>query len=488
MKNRERSNDPKKYFKQLLGVDDAGMADIAKRALPGAEDGEIYLERDIAESVSLDDGLVESPSREVDQGFGLRRVNGESMLFASGNVISSEAIIKAGRELRQIAPKTNRYIKSAKRSKAEPRYQSTMPQFSLAERVLLLKEIDAYARRDKAVTNVMSSISTSITSILIVRPDGNIHSDVRPMITISVSVQCTNGDKQNEKRETAGHGFGGRHDHLRSARPEVWKKEVDNAIRDAKEMLRAKPCPSGEMPVVLGPAWAGVLLHEAIGHGLEGDFVWKKTTVFADMLGKKVASDLVTVVDDGTLVDRRGSLTIDDEGTPTERTVLIKDGILVGFMHDRQSARLLKMNPTGSGRRESYKHPPQVRMRNTFMLGGESSPESMIASLPYGIYMPTFSGGQVDPLTGKFVFACKLGYMIENGKLGDPVVGATLIGDCATILLNVDAVGNDCALDNGMGTCGKGGQSVPVGIGQASLRITHGLTVGGTATKEGASK
>lgn len=488
MKTSESSQGPKRYFARLLGLNEAGMCKMAKQALPGAQDGEVFLERTVKESVSLDDGRVESPSRSIDQGYGLRRVNGESILYASGNTISAKAIMAAGSELRHIAPKTNRYIARDKPAPYLPLYQDSLKKFPLADRVRFLNEIDTYARLDKSVTNVMASVSGSLTSILIVRPDGSVISDVRPLVSISIHVQCTNGDKANEKREMAGGGFGGRHDHERVCVPEVWKKEVDNAIRDSKEMLRAKPCPSGEMPVVLGPALAGVLLHEAIGHGLEGDFVWKKTTVFADMLGKRVASDLVTVVDDGTLVDRRGSITIDDEGTPTERTVLIKDGILVGFMHDRQSARLLKMKPTGSGRRESFKYPPQVRMRNTFMLDGDSTPESMIASLTYGIYMPNFSGGQVNPLTGKFVFVCKLGYMIENGKLGDPVVGATLIGDCATILQNIDAVGNDSQLDNGKGTCGKGGQSVPVGIGQPTLRITHGLTVGGTATSQGASK
>lgn len=480
MKTSKRSPDPKNYFAKLLGLDMTGMCKMAKNALPGAEDGEVFLQRTVQEHVSLDDGRVQSPSRTIDQGYGVRRVNGESILYASGNTITVNEIVKAGRELRRIAPKTNRYIARAKPSPNIPCYQGALKEFSLDDRVAFLKEIDAYARQDASVTNVMASVTGSLTSILIVRPDGTVVSDVRPLVSISIHVQCTNGDKTNEKREMAGGGFGGRHSHERVCRPEVWKKQVDEGIRDAKEILRAGPCPSGEMPVVLGPGWAGVLLHEAIGHGLEGDFVWRKTTVFGNMLGERVASDLVTVVDDGTINERRGSLTIDDEGTPTEHTVLIKDGILVGFMHDRQSARLLKMKETGNGRRQSYEHRPQVRMRNTFMQGGSSTPSDIIASTARGLYMPSFEGGQVNQITGQFVFKCKLAYKIENGKLGDPVVGATLVGNCTTVLRYVDAVGNDAQLDLGKGTCGKGGQSVPVGIGQPTIRLSQGVTVGGT--------
>lgn len=480
MKTSESSQGPKSYFANILGLDDVGMCEMAKKALPGSEDGEVFLQRTVQEHVSLDDGRVESPSRSIDQGFGVRRVNGESVLYASGNSISAKEIVKAGRELRRIAPKTNRYIARTKPRPYLMHYQGALKEFSLADRVAFLKEIDAYARQDTSVTNVMASVSGSLTSILIVRPDGSIISDVRPLVAISIYVQCTNGDKESEKREMAGGGFGGRHSHERVCRPEVWKKHVDDGIRDAKEILRAGPCPSGVMPVVLGPGWAGVLLHEAIGHGLEGDFVWRKTTVFGNMLGERVASDLVTVVDDGTINERRGSLTVDDEGTPTEHTVLIKDGILVGFMHDRQSARLLKMKATGNGRRQSYEHRPQVRMRNTFMKNGDSTPADIIASTTHGLYMPSFEGGQVDPVTGQFVFKCKLAYKIENGKLGDPVVGATLIGNCTSVLRYVDAVGNDGELDPGTGTCGKGGQSVPVGIGQPTIRLSQGVTVGGT--------
>ena len=477
MKNTDNAIDPVRYFGRLLGLDAAGMNALVTRALLGAEDGELYLERSESESVSLDDGRIESPSRSVDQGFGLRRVNGESVLYAHGNTITARAIIRAGKELREIATAKQRYEVREEFPQPKARYAGKLTSLSLAARVKVLRAIDRYARKDKAVTNVDAYFAASLVSVLIVRADGTIASDVRPMASMSVTAQCAEGGK----REGASASIGGRYDYARLITPGIWKPEVDRAIKNAKEMLRAGPCPSGVMPVVLGPGWAGVLLHEAIGHGLEADCVWRKTTVFADLIGKRVGSELVTVVDDGTLADERGSLTIDDEGTPTERTVLIKDGMLVGFMHDRQSARLLAMRPTGSGRRESYEYRTQVRMRNTLMVGGATPPEDIIAATKRGLYMPSFGGGQVDTVTGQFVFSCELAYKIEDGKLTTPVVGATLIGNCATVLTHVDLVGNDSRL-GGAGTCGKGGQSVPVGIGQPTLRLSGGVTVGGTET------
>ncbi len=477
MKTRDDAIDPVHYFGKLLGLDSAGMTALVKRALFGAEDGELFLQRSESESVSLNDGRVQSPSRSVDQGFGLRRVNGESVLYAHGNTISTRAIVRAGKELREIATAKQSYVMREVLPQPMARYAGTLTPLSLAARVKVLRAIDRYARKDKVVTNVSAFIASGLTYVLIVRADGTVASDVRPMTKLFVSVQCALG----EKRESGDGSIAGRYDYSRLIAPNVWMPEVDLAIHNAKETLRAGPCPSGIMPVVLGPGWAGVLLHEAIGHGLEADCVWRKTTVFADLVGKRVASELVTVVDDGTLQDERGSLTIDDEGTPTERTVLIKDGILVGFMHDRQSARLLNMRATGSGRRESYEHRTQVRMRNTLMESGVTPPEDIIAATKHGLYMPSFSGGQVDPVTGQFVFGCELAYKIEDGKLTTPVVGATLIGNCTTVLTFVDLVGNDSKL-GGAGTCGKGGQSVPVGIGQPTLRLSGGVTVGGTET------
>ena len=468
--------DPVDYFGKLLGLDRAGVCALVRNAIPGVEDGEVIFERKESESVSLDDRRVEAPSLSVDQGFGLRRVNGESVLYGYANEISKEEIVRFGDELAQMDGVKNSFIAIDGPPECAPCYSSELASLTLTKRVRLLRDIDRYARKDSAVTNVMATIARGQVMSLVVRVDGAVTSDVRPMSVLSVAVQCEDG----KKREMVRVGIGGRHDYGGVKKRSLWKPEVDRAIRIAKEKLRAVPCPSGEMPVVLGPGWAGVLLHEAIGHGLEGDAVWHKTTVFADLLGTRVASDLVTVVDDGTIVDARGSLVVDDEGTSTERTVLIQNGVLVGFMHDRQSARLLRMCPTGNGRRESFEHPPIVRMRNTLMLSGNTPPEEILARTEHGLYIESFGGGQVDPVTGQFVFSCDHAYKIVNGKLGEPVVGATLIGNCATVLLHVDLVGNDSRL-GGVGTCGKDGQQVPVGIGQPTLRLSGGVAVGGTA-------
>lgn len=464
------------YFCDLLGTDKNGLSELVRKALVGAEDGELYLERKDSESISLDDGRVESPARSIEQGFGLRRVNGESVCFASGSNITLRAIERMGVALRQ-ASKVRAPMVPGEKWFVVPRYLSDSPLvLPLSERVQVLREIDEYARRERSVSNVSAALSGSYTQILIVRADGTMVVDQRPLVRFSISVEC----EQDGKRERGSASFGGRHCYRKITFPGVWKPEVDQAKKDAFDKLRAEQCPSGPMVVVLGPGWAGVLLHEAIGHGLEADAVWRKTTVFADKVGTRVGSELVTVVDDGTIPFRRGSLSVDDEGTPTERTVLIEKGILIGFMHDRQSARLLGAKSTGNGRRESYEHRPQVRMRNTFMLAGESSPEEIILSTKEGLYMPTFGGGQVDPITGAFVFKAELAHKIVDGKITTPVVGATLIGNCATVLMHVDMVGRDCALDHGTGTCGKNGQSVPVGVGQPTIRLSGGVSVGGT--------
>lgn len=474
MVRKVKSIDPRVYFGELLGLDDEGMVLLAKDALSGAEDGELYFERTLHESISLDDGRVDAPSSNVEQGFGVRRVNGMSVLYASGNTIGKREILDAGKELADLSQTEDVYVPSVCADLVQSYYTPT-PTLALLKRAKLLRCINRYARKDPMVANVSIALTSVTVMTLIVRADGRIVSDVRPMTRLNVSVLC----ESLEKTDSAHKGIGGRYDHTHVSSEVIWAPLVDLAILEAKDKLRAVPCPSGEMPVVLGPGWAGVLLHEAIGHGLEGDHVWQKVTVFADMIGKRVASSLVTVVDDGTIPLARGSLHHDDEGIPTKETVLIKDGILVGFMHDRQSARLLGLPETGNGRRQSFEHPTQVRMRNTLMYSGDSIPENIIASTTSGLYMPAFAGGQVDPATGQFVFKCELAYKIVDGKLGDPVVGATLIGNCATVLLAVDMVGNDSCL-GGAGTCGKGGQSVPVGIGQPTIRLAGGITVGGT--------
>lgn len=467
--------DPLVYFGEILGLEAKGMVALVKETLSGAEDGELYMERTLHEAMSFDDGRIDAPSSSVEQGFGVRRVNGKTVLYASGNTISCEEIRAAAEELAELSQAEDVYVTSTHEATHAAYYVKNMALPSLSLRAALVKRIDRYARKDRSVANVSISLNCSLVSTLIVRADGRIVGDVRPMMRLDVSVLCMSGEKIDSVHDSVGGRFG--YSYVSSQL--IWKPLVDLAIRQAKDKLRAVPCPSGEMPVVLGPGWAGVLLHEAIGHGLEGDHVWQNVTVFAEMLGTRVASPLVTVVDDGTIPFARGSLNCDDEGTPTEETVLIKDGILVGFMHDRQSARLLGLPETGNGRRESFEHPTQVRMRNTLMYSGNSTPEDIIACTPSGLYMPAFAGGQVDPATGQFVFACELAYKIVDGKIGDPVVGATLIGNCATVLLHVDMVGNDSKL-GGAGTCGKGGQSVPVGIGQPTIRLQGGITVGGT--------
>ena len=347
---------------------------------------------------------------------------------------------------------------------------------SFEAKAQLLQTIDAYARaKDPRVRQVTASIAATWQAVEILRGDGETYRDVRPLVRVSVSVVVGDGDRQ----ETGSDGYGGREGYERFLATNAWQGAVDNAIRQALVNLDAVPAPAGEMDVVLGPGWPGVMLHEAVGHGLEGDFNRKKTSAFAGLMGQQVAAKGVTVVDDGTMSQRRGSLSIDDEGTPTNRTVLIEDGILVGYMQDRQNARLMGMKPTGNGRRESFGHVPMPRMTNTYMLAGTRDPGEIIASVKNGVYATYFGGGQVDITSGKYVFQCTEAYRIENGKVGAPIKGAMLIGNGPTDLHRVSMVGNDLALDHGIGTCGKNGQGVPVGVGQPTLRIDR-ITVGGT--------
>jgi TldD protein len=348
----------------------------------------------------------------------------------------------------------------------------------LSAKTKLLTEIDAYARgKDPRVRQVMASISGVWQAVQIIRADGTRVADIRPLVRVNVSIMVGEGDRM----ETGSYGSGGRFAYERYLDPANWQGAVDEALRQALVNLGSVPAPAGEMTVVLGPGWPGVMLHEAVGHGLEGDFNRKKTSAFAGLMGQRIASKGVTVVDDGTIPDRRGSLTVDDEGTPTQYTTLIEDGILVGYMQDRQNARLMGMEPTGNGRRESFAHAPMPRMRNTYMLAGPHDPQEIIKSVKKGLYAVNFGGGQVDITSGKFVFSASEAYLIENGKLGAPIKGATLIGNGPDVLRRVSMVGNDLKLDEGVGTCGKEGQDVPVGVGQPTLRI-DGLTVGGTAT------
>ena len=344
-------------------------------------------------------------------------------------------------------------------------------------KVKLLELIDAYARgKDARVRQVTASVAATWQVVEILRADGEIYRDIRPLVRLNVSVVAGDGDRQ----ESGSYGFGGREGFQQFIAPDAWQGAVDEAVRQALINLDAIPAPAGEMDVVLSSGWPGVMLHEAVGHGLEGDFNRKKTSAFAGLMGQQVASKGVTVVDDGTMQARRGSLSIDDEGTPTNRTVLIEDGILVGYMQDRQNARLMGMKPTGNGRRELHAHVPMPRMTNTYMLAGKHDPKEIIASVKNGLYAVSFGGGQVDITSGKYVFQCTEAYRIENGKIGAPVKGAMLIGNGPTDLHRVTMIGNDFALDPGIGTCGKNGQGVPVGVGQPTLRMDK-ITVGGTA-------
>ncbi len=458
-------------------LDEAAALALLRQATAGAEDGELFLERRRGESLVLDDARIRTASYDASEGFGLRAVKGEVAGYAHATEISESALRRAvetarlavgdgGGVLAAPPPGTNRHLYG----EADP-----MADAPFAGKIDVLREIDAYARAaDRRVVQVTASLAASLQEVEILRPEGMRLADVRPMARLNVSVIL----EENGRRETGGMGGGGRHGLAGLMDPAAWKPMVDEAIRIARVNLGAVAAPAGMMDVVLGPGWPGILLHEAIGHGLEGDFNRKGTSAFAGLMGSRIAAPGVTVLDDGTLPDRRGSLTFDDEGTPSARNVLIEDGILTGFMQDRQNARLMGVAPTGNGRRESFAHIPMPRMTNTYMLAGPDDPAAILADLKDGIWAVGFGGGQVDITNGKFVFSCTEAYRVRNGQVGEPLKGATLIGDGATALRQIRAIGNDLALDPGIGNCGKAGQWVPVGVGQPTLMI-GGLTVGG---------
>lgn len=461
------------------GLDPARAAAITAEALAGMDDGELYCEYVQSESLTFDDGRLKAANFDVARGFGLRAVTAETTAYAHATELSEEALKRAAATVQTVRQgrggtmslppaRTNRHL-----------YGDANPVAGLdfSKKISLLQEIDAYLRgRDPRVRQVTASLSGEWQVVEIIRADGERRRDVRPLVRLNVSVVAGQGDRQ----ESGYQGAGGRVAMDCFLDPARWQAQADEALRQALVNLAATPAPAGEMDVVLGPGWPGVLLHEAIGHGLEGDFNRKKTSAFSGLMGQRVASPGVTVVDDGTLAERRGSLTIDDEGTPTSRTVLIEDGILKGYMQDRLNARLMGVAATGNGRRQSFAHQPMPRMTNTYMLAGGHDPAEILASVKKGLYAVNFGGGQVDITSGKFVFSCTEAYLIENGKVGAPVKGATLIGNGPDVLTKVTMIGNDLKLDEGVGTCGKAGQSVPVGVGQPSLRV-NGLTVGGTA-------
>ena len=460
------------------GLDRPRLAKIISRGLDGADDGELFLEYRQAEVLTFDNGRLKQATYDTSQGFGLRAVKDEAVGYAHASDVSETAIERAADAVRAVkGGYSGRYAAAPSRTNAKL-YGDESPLGSptFEAKARLLETIDAYARaKDPRVRQVTASLAATWQAVEILRADGETYRDVRPLVRVNVSVVVGEGDRQ----ETGSAGYGGREGYERFLVTDAWQGVADDAIRQALVNLSSIPAPAGEMDVVLGPGWPGVMLHEAVGHGLEGDFNRKKTSAFAGLMGQQVAAKGVTVVDDGTIALRRGSLSIDDEGTPTNRTVLIEDGILVGYMQDRQNARLMRMKPTGNGRRESFAHVPMPRMTNTYMLAGDREPGEIIASVQDGIYATYFGGGQVDITSGKYVFQCTEAYRIENGKVGAPIKGAMLIGNGPTDLHRVSMVGNDLSLDNGIGTCGKNGQGVPVGVGQPTLRIDR-ITVGGT--------
>ncbi len=465
-------------FFDKTGMDKKAVDRIVADALKGCDDGELFLEYAQSESFLFDDGRIKNASFDTSQGFGLRAVSGETTGFAHSSTLSQDAIARAGTTVKAVRTGRGGTLADPPRGTNQQLYTDAnpLPLVPFDVKVETLAAIDAYARKkEPKVKQVTASLAGSWQAIQIRRADGYAAADIRPLVRINVSVVVSDGVRM----ETGSYGTGGRATYGEFMTEETWKRAVDEAIRQALVNLSSIDAPGGEMPVVLGPGWPGVLLHEAVGHGLEGDFNRKKTSAFSDLIGKRVAAKGVTVIDDGTFADRRGSLTIDDEGTPTERTVLIEDGILRGYMQDSLNARLMGVPVTGNARRESYAHVTLPRMTNTYMLNGDKDPREIIASVKRGLYAVNFGGGQVDITSGKFVFSASEAYMIENGKVTYPVKGATLIGNGPDALKRVSMIGSDMRLDSGIGTCGKEGQSVPVGVGQPTLRI-DGLTVGGT--------
>ncbi|MDH3520339.1 MAG: metalloprotease TldD [Myxococcales bacterium] len=472
------------FFREHFGLDEqrltATLDSVLERRIDYAD---LFFEHTTQDSVVLEEGIVKSGDRHLEQGVGVRAQNGERQGYAHSDDVTVESLRVAASTARTIAREAGgggALAVAANARGARDLYPvaEAPTDVPVQRKVALLEEIDRYARRlDPRVKQVMASCIAQHRQLLIAGSDGTLVGDVRPLVRLNVQVIAESGD--GARREASYQGMGGRHAFDLLLEPERWRPLVEEAVRIAALNLEAEPCPAGAMTVVLGPGWPGILLHEAIGHGLEGDFNRKKTSAFSDRLGERVAAEGVTVVDDGTLPGRRGSLNVDDEGTETQRNVLIENGVLRGYLHDRLNAKLMNTAPTGNGRRESYAHIPMPRMTNTFMLAGDDDPQDILRSVERGIYAVSFSGGQVDITSGKFVFSASEAYRIENGRLGAPLKGATLIGNGPDVLTRVSRIGNDLALDRGVGTCGKDGQSVPVGVGLPTIRVDE-LTVGGT--------
>lgn len=475
---------PTEHFFGSGAMDRATAQRTLSEALHGADDGELYLEHKASEALVFDDGRLKQASADMSQGFGLRAVKGETSAYAHSAEISDEALTRAAATV-----KTVDHGQKSVTTKIEPPFGANHTLYTgdnpldaapFAVKLEVLQQIDAYLRaKDNRVKQVSATLAANWQYIQILRADGRGTNDTRPLVRLSIQVVV----EKDGRMESGSSGAGGRYMYDALLQEDGWKPLADEALRMALVNLDSRPAPAGELPVVLGAGWCGVLLHEAVGHGLEGDFNRKGSSTFSGRIGEQVAAKGVTVVDDGTFNDRRGSLTIDDEGTPTSRNVLIEDGILKGYIQDRMNARLMKVAATGNGRRESYAHNPMPRMTNTFMLGGNTTQADMISSVKRGIYAAHLGGGQVDITSGKFVFNATEAYLIENGKITAPLKGATLIGSGPEIMNRIIAIGDDMALDPGVGTCGKAGQSVPVGVGQPSMLISA-MTVGGTELSE----
>jgi TldD protein len=466
-------------FFARTGMDPGRVEALVGEQLAGMDDGELFLEYSQSESVALDDGRIRSASFDTTQGFGLRAVSGEAAGYAHASELSEAAIRRAGATVRAVQSGHSGVMADPPHGTNRILYTDLNPlgAIDLSAKTKLLADIDAYARgADPRVRQVMASISGVWQAVQIIRADGTRVADIRPLVRLNVSIMVADRDRM----ETGSYGSGGRFAYERFFDPANWRFQVDEALRQALVNLGSVAAPAGEMVVVLGPGWPGVMLHEAVGHGLEGDFNRKKTSAFSGFMGERVAAKGVTVVDDGTLPDRRGSLTVDDEGTPSAYNVLIEDGILKGYMQDRLNARLMGVAPTGNGRRESFANAPIPRMTNTYMLAGNHDPQEIIGSVTRGLYAVNFGGGSVDITSGKFVFSASEAYLIEDGKIGPAVKGATLIGNGPDAMTKITMIGNDLKLDDGVGTCGKDGQGVPVGVGQPTVRM-DGITVGGTA-------
>jgi len=465
-------------FFNRAGLDRSRVEGIIGESLRNADDGELFLEYQQSENFVFDDGQLKNANFDTSQGFGLRAVAGEMSGYAHASELSEEALLRAGDTIKAVQVGYDGTMAQGPAQTNQSLYMEDNPlnQTPFETKVRLLSRMDAYARGlDERIRQFSASLSGSWQAVQIIRADGSRAADIRPLVRLNVS--CIVGD--GDRLEAGSYGTGGRETYESYINSDTWQMAVEEALRQAIVNLGSVSAPAGEMPVVLGPGWPAILLHEAIGHGLEGDFNRKKTSAFSELVGERVAAPGVTVVDDGTIENRRGSLTVDDEGTPTQRTVLIEDGVLTGYMQDRMNARLMGKHATGNGRRESYAHLPMPRMTNTIMEDGNYDPEEIIKSVKKGLYAVNFGGGQVDITSGKFVFTCTEAYQIENGKIGAAVKGATLIGNGPDALTKVSLIGNDMALDPGVGTCGKDGQSVPVGVGQPTILLDE-LTVGGT--------